>query len=147
MEVESFEAPIVEAAGGGAYVEVPKDVRSALGRKGRIPVSATLDGIPYRGSIVTMGGVTCLGVLKAVRASLGKRSGDLIRVTVEVDTAERSVTVSDELHAALVDGGVRDAFAALSYSHQREYVTWIDEAKRPATRARRISETVARLRG
>jgi Bacteriocin-protection, YdeI or OmpD-Associated/Domain of unknown function (DUF1905) len=146
--VESFEAEIVEARGGGAFVEVPADVVAALGGKGRIKVSATFDGIPYRGSIVSMGGGSMvLGILKDIRGRLEKSPGDHVDVTVEVDDAERTVDVPDDLAAALDDTGSREAFDALSYSHRREYVTWIEEAKKPETRARRINQTVERLRG
>jgi uncharacterized protein YdeI (YjbR/CyaY-like superfamily) len=67
-------------------------------------------------------------------------------VTLAADTAPRTVEVADDLRAALDAAGLADTFTALSYSHQREYVTWIDEAKKPATRARRIAGTLDRLR-
>ncbi|MGH9215314.1 MAG: YdeI/OmpD-associated family protein [Acidimicrobiales bacterium] len=44
------------------------------------------------------------------------------------------------------DAAARAAFDRLSYTHRREYVEWIAEAKRPATRARRVAETVERVR-
>jgi uncharacterized protein YdeI (YjbR/CyaY-like superfamily) len=34
------------------------------------------------------------------------------------------------------------AFEKLSCTHRREYVAWIDEAKRPETRARRVAGTI-----
>ena len=40
----------------------------------------------------------------------------------------------------------REAFESMSFSHQREYVEWIDEAKRAETRERRIAATVERVR-
>jgi hypothetical protein len=144
--VQSFEAEIVEVDGGGAFVRVPDDVVAALGGKGRIPVEATFDGVAYRGSVVSMGGGKVLGVLKGIRAELGKQPGDTVAVTLAADTAPRTVEVADDLRTALDAAGLAEAFSALSYSHQREYVTWIDEAKKPETRARRIAGTVDRLR-
>lgn len=38
-----------------------------------------------------------------------------------------------------------ETFAGLSYTHQREYVEWITQAKRPETRARRVAQAVERL--
>jgi hypothetical protein len=143
--VSRFEAPLVAEGRGGAYVEVPADVVEALGGGKRIPVQATFDGIEYRGSIVSMGGSgMILGVLKSIRESLGKAPGDVVSVTVERDTATRTVEVPADLATALDASGARPAFDELSYSHQRKYVQWIDEAKRPETRARRIAETVER---
>jgi Domain of unknown function (DUF1905)/Bacteriocin-protection, YdeI or OmpD-Associated len=143
--VSGFDAKIEEADRGGAFVLVPADVIEELGGKGRIPVRATFDGIAYRGSIVSMGGARILGLLKAIRTELGKGPGDTVRVTVELDDEERTVTVPADLREALSAAGRVDLFAALSYSHQREHVTWIEEAKRPATRERRVADTVERI--
>jgi hypothetical protein len=109
--MEEFRAPIAAADRGGAYVVVPPDVVDALGGGGRIPVHATFDGIEYRGSVASMGGEKVLGVLKAIREQLGKGPGDDVVVTLARDDAP-------------------------PYSHQREYVEWVDEAKRGATRVR-----------
>ena len=66
----------------GAYVEIPFDVKEAFG-KGRVPVHATFDGEPYDGSLVRRG-TPChiLGVLKDIRAKIGKKPGDTISVTI-----------------------------------------------------------------
>jgi hypothetical protein len=141
----AFDATLEEGRGGGALVAVPPDVVDALGGGGRIPVVATFDGVAYRGSVVSMGGRKVIGVLKAIREQVGKHPGDTVAVTLERDTAERTVEVPDDLAAALAAAGRADAFAALGYSHRREYVQWIAEAKRPETRARRVAQTVDRV--
>ncbi len=144
--MEAFEAAILAAPGGGAYVEVPAGAVDALGGKGRIAVCATFDGIAYRGSIVSMGGVKILGILKEIRSQLGKAPGDRVSVTVEADLTERSVTLPDDLRLALSDADLLECFLALSFTHQREYVTWIEGAKQPSTRARRVGQTIERVR-
>jgi len=80
---------IIQAADigrGGAYVVFPYDVRAEFGR-GRVKVCATFDGEPYAGSIVNMGvknpdGSICyiLGILKEIRAKIGKQAGDVVHV-------------------------------------------------------------------
>jgi hypothetical protein len=74
---------------GGAYVPFPYDLRAEFG-KGRVKIHATFDGEPYDGSVVNMGmknpdGSVCyiLGVLKEIRAKIGKQPGDIIHVTVQ----------------------------------------------------------------
>ncbi|MEU4393291.1 YdeI/OmpD-associated family protein [Kribbella sp. NPDC023855] len=140
--METFDGMIQEALGGGAYVEVPGEVIEALGGGGRIPVQATFDGVAYRGSIVSMGGCLALGILKQIRGELGKGPGDPVTVTVERDTAARTVEVPADLAEALEAAGVKDAFDALSFSHRREHVQAIEDAKKPETRARRIAKAV-----
>jgi len=142
---EQFRALIVAADRGGAYVVVPAAVVDALGGGGRIPVRATFDGVEYRGSIASMGGEKVLGVLKAIREELRKSPGDEVVVTLVRDDTPRTVAVPDDLATALDAAGRRAAFEGLSYSHRREHVEWIEDAKRPDTRARRITETVDRL--
>ena len=73
---------------GGAFVPFPYDIRAEFG-KGRVKVRATFDGEPYDGSIVNMGvknddGSVCyvIGILKDIRAKIGKQPGDSVRVTI-----------------------------------------------------------------
>jgi len=87
-KVYEFDAVIQDADKGGAYVAFPYDIREEFGR-GRVKVHVTFDGVPYDGSVVNMGvkrpdGSVCyiIGMLKAIRAELGKVPGDLVRVRV-----------------------------------------------------------------
>jgi antitoxin component of MazEF toxin-antitoxin module len=145
MAEVTFRAPLRSSGrgGGGHVVDVPPEVVRALGRKGRIPVTATFDGIPYRGSIVRMGDGAVLGVQKAIMAEAGVSVGDTLTVVVRNDDAPREVSVPDDLAEALArNDAASGAFDDLSYSHRREYVDAINEAKRPETRARRIERTI-----
>jgi uncharacterized protein YdeI (YjbR/CyaY-like superfamily) len=66
---------------------------------------------------------------------------------MELDTKPRTVRLPAELRAALAeDPEAKAAFASMSFTHRREYVDWIEEAKRPETRARRVAESVVRAR-
>lgn len=144
-ELHRFSAPI-QSDGRGAWVVVPLDVEAVFGAK-RVPVAATIDGIPYRGSVVRMGGGPhVLGVLKEIRVQLGKDVGDVVEVTLERDTAPRVVEVPEDLAFALrAHPAAAQAFESLAYSHRREYVRWIESAKRVETRERRIASTIEKL--
>ncbi len=149
MEAPSrtFKAIIQDAGGGGAYVAVPFDVEQVFGKK-RVKVVVTIDGEPYRGSLVRMG-EPChiLPVLKSIREKIGKGYGDEVEVTVVEDAEPRAVQVPDDLKQALAgDPEAAAFFAALSYTHQKEYVGWIVEAKREETRRARIQRTLEMLR-
>jgi Bacteriocin-protection, YdeI or OmpD-Associated/Domain of unknown function (DUF1905) len=131
---------------GGHLVEVPYEVVAALGGRGRIPVQASFNGVPYRGSIVKMGGVMMLGVTKAVMAEAGAGPGDVLDVVVENDEAPREVEVPPELTKALKrNRAARSVWDGLSFSHRREYVGYIVEAKKEETRARRVERTIQAL--
>lgn len=148
MAQATFRAPIRPSGrgGGGHLVEVPAEIVERLGGKGRIPVSATFDGIPYRGSIVRMGGRAVLGVQKAIMTEVGVSVGDTLTVVLRNDDAPREVEIPRELAEAFRGNeAAREAFDGLSYSHRREYVRHITDAKRPETRARRVERTIRML--
>jgi hypothetical protein len=145
---KSFRAKILEArGGGGAWVEIPFDVLDVYGTRRRVPVKATFDGKPYRGSLVPMGGGKhVLGILKEIRTEIGKGVGDTVAVVIEPDAEPRVVKVPDDLAKALSKNKTaKTAFDKLSYSHQREYVNHIEEAKKEETRQKRIEKTLEML--
>jgi antitoxin component of MazEF toxin-antitoxin module len=152
MAEATFRAPVRSSGrgGGGHLVDIPPEVIEALGGQGsgrsRIPVTATFDGVPYRGSIVRMGGGAVLGVQKAIMSETGVSVGDTLTVVVRNDDAPREVEVPDDLAEALRRSDeARAVFDGLSFSHRREYVDSIREAKRPETRARRVERTIQAL--
>jgi hypothetical protein len=101
----------------------------------------------FRTTVAVYGGQPMIGVNKQHRAATGVDVGDTLDVVVALDEEPRVVEVPADLADALADGAAtRAAFDKRSYTHRREYVEWIDEAKRPASRARRVAETVERVR-
>jgi len=143
----NFTATIQNAGGGGAFVEVPFDVEKAFGSK-RPKVKALIEGVPYRGTLVRMG-TEChlLLVLKSIREQAGKTFGDEIKVSVELDAEERVVAVPAELKRLFKsDKEAKAVFEKLSYTHQKEYVTWINAAKKEETRQSRIVKTLEMLK-
>lgn len=130
-----------------AYVEFPYDVEAEFGVKGQVKVVALIDGYEYRGSLAKMGR-PChfIGVTQEVRKAIGKGPGDTVHVVIRQDTASRVVEVPEDL-ARLLDANpiAKSAFDKLSFTHKKEYVRWIEEAKRTETRERRLSETIRML--
>lgn len=139
----TFRAVIEDAGSGGAYVTVPLNVEEIFGKK-RVKIKATIEGEPYRGSLVRMGGAShLLPILKEIREKTGKGFGDEVEIVVEEDTEPRVVVVPLDLLQALDDHPeAQAAFARLSYTHQKEYVGWIEEAKREQTRQQRIGRAI-----
>lgn len=139
-------AGVIEAGrGGGAFVIVPFDAKAVFG-SARPKVKATFDGRPYRGTIAPMGGTYLIGILKEIRTAIGKEIGDTVQVTLEADTAPREVALPADAVKALQAARLTDAFDAMSYTHQKEYVGAIEEAKKPETRLRRIEAMIEYLR-
>jgi Bacteriocin-protection, YdeI or OmpD-Associated/Domain of unknown function (DUF1905) len=147
MKTYKFKARIESAGGGGACIFFPYSVEEEFGTKGRVPVKATFNGVSYRGSMIKYGAPQhMLGILKDICEQIGKGPGDMVDVTVEKDETERTVEVPPEFETFLKKEKVWATFDKLSYTHKKEYVRWITEAKREDTRANRQSKSVEMLR-
>jgi hypothetical protein len=143
----TFKARIQNAGGGGGFVEVPFDVEAAFGSK-RPRIKAMIEGVPYRGLLARMGGEHhMLIILKGIREQIGRTFGDEVKVTVEPDTEPRLIEIPKDLMKELKkDKQAKAAFDKLSYTHRKEYVRWIEEAKKDETRRAHVSKTIEMLK-
>jgi len=147
MKTYKFRAKIQASDGGGAYVLFPYDSETEFATKGNVPVKATLNGVPYSGSLVTCGGPHhMLAVVKAIRAETGKRPGDLIDVVVWKDEGSRALKVPDAFANLMKKEGLLPFFEGLSFTHRKEYCRWIAEAKKEETRLKRLEKAVEMLK-
>jgi len=149
VSVHRFEAVLGGEVGDLPGVVLPADVAAAMGGRARIPVAGTINGVPFRGSTMPMGdGRHCVGFRKELRAQAGGvKDGDAVTIEIARDDAPRTVDVPADLAAALrADAAVEAAFAAMSYTHRKEWAAAVVAAKRPETRARRIAQAVAAAR-
>ena len=124
-------------------IEIPPAIIDGLNAGKRPKVTVTVNGSTYRSTVAVMGGCYMVGVTAEQRAKSGLKAGDAIEVTVELDTAPRLVEAPPDLNAALETAGVREVWERLSFTHRKEHVRAIEEAKAPETRLRRIEKAVA----
>ena len=149
MKKYKFKTAIESAkvGSGGACIYFPYDVEKEFGTRGRVPVKATFDGVPYNGSLVKYGAPQhMLGILKSVREQIGKGPGDSLEVVVWKDDEIRTVEIPTAFKALLKKEGLLAGFEKLSYTHRKEYCRWIEEAKKEETRQNRIAKAIIMLR-
>ena len=147
MTNTTFTATILSSDSGGAYVEVPFDVETLLGSK-RPKIKALFDDkIEYRGSLVRMKTIHHILIIKKdIRQALGKSPGDLIQVSIEKDTEARIVVVPQSLQDIFNQNKeIASFFHSLSYTCQKEYALYLEEAKRVSTKERRLKKVIERL--
>ncbi len=128
-------------------IVVPPEVVEGLGAGRRPPVRVTIGTHSYRTTVASRGGRFLVPLSAEQRAGAGVAAGDEVDVDLVLDTEPREVEVPADLAAALdADPHVRSAFDALPYSHRKEHVRAVEEAKAAATRERRIAKAVEMLR-
>lgn len=140
-----FESTVELGGKTATGIPVPDAVIEAVATGKRPPVTITVNGHTYRTTAVRMGGRFFVPLSAENREAAGLTAGDDITVDIEADTAPREVTMPDDLAAAM-DDRARAAYDGLSYTHRKEWVRWVEEAKKPETRATRIQKTVSGLR-
>ena len=141
-----FRAELQRAGGNATGFEVPQEIVDGLGGGGHPKVVATVNGYEFRSSIAKMGGSYWLGVSAERREAAGVAGGDVLDVNVELDTAERTVSVPEDLAAALERNPAAKSFwDGLSFSNKQWHVLQVEGAKTAETRARRVAKSVEML--
>ena len=73
-------------------------------------------------------------------------AGDQVQIELVEDYEERVVVEPLELaHALAGNPAAKAAYDKLPSTHRHEYARWIDEGKKPETRADRVAKTIKRL--
>jgi hypothetical protein len=147
MKKYRFKAVIEAGDGGGAYVLFPFDTEKEFATKGKVPISATFDGVPYTGSLIKYGNPRhMLPMLKAVRTQLCKVPGDTVEVVLWRDQQIRTVEVPPQLEEFMMREGLLPFFEKLSYTNRKEYCRWVSSAMREETRRKRLEKAVEMLK-
>jgi len=136
-----------EGVGTWTYLDIPVDVSATFGVKGQVKVKGTINGQPFRSSALPHGdGTHYLVVGQPIRNALGVTQGDTVQVTLEFDHEARRVSIPDDLARALeANPQAKLAFDTLPYSHKKQYIEWIEGARKEITRQSRLAKTIERL--
>ena len=131
-----------------AFVNFPFDTVELFGKKGQVKVKVLLDDkVVYRSSLANMGG-DChrLGLTQAIRKELGKTFGDIVEVKLWEDKEERIVIVPDDVQELLNQNEkAKEFYDKMSYTYKKEYIHWIDDAKKEEIRERRKVKMIEML--
>jgi hypothetical protein len=123
-----------------AALNAPFDVKKVFGTIARVPVRGTINGFPFRSSLMPMGGGHYMAVNRFMRGGASCKAGDVVSVVMERDTAPRVVTVPSILKKALAKSKTAQAnWKKYSFSNQKEMALAITGAKQEETRARRLA--------
>jgi hypothetical protein len=147
MKAPAFVAKLEPVPHGGNFVVVPEKVAKAAGLRHSKRVRGTVNGAPYRSSLMMYGGIFHLGVHKATMAAAGVKPLERVKVSIELDDEPLPTDkVPIDLEKALErNKQAATAWKTLRPSLKREHVKSVLEAKKAETRARRIEKVIASL--
>jgi bifunctional DNA-binding transcriptional regulator/antitoxin component of YhaV-PrlF toxin-antitoxin module len=126
-------------------IYIPFDVEEIFGDK-RVPVCGTINGAEFRSTIHRMSGRYMMAVPKKLRDAANAKGGEAVKVMMQRDTQERIIKPTEDLAEALKENFDAGAvWEKLSYTHKKEFVAAIEDAKKPETRTRRMQKTIEEL--
>jgi hypothetical protein len=129
--------------GAVAAITPPIDVLEVFGTRARVPVSGTINGFPFRSSLMPMGGCHMMPVNKTLREGAGVKAGDMVDVVMERDEAPRTIDPPPQLKKLLSKKKTAKAnWEKLPFTHKKEIAIWIEGAKQEETRERRLTKAI-----
>jgi hypothetical protein len=146
IPIKKFKCKL-ESAGEAqvTFIRMPFDVKQVFGA-GRVPVKLTINEYTYRTTICHMGDVWGVPLRKEHRENARVKPGDSVHVAVEADLEPRVVAVPPDLKKFLQNHKIWELFDKLSYTHKKEFVQWITEARKEETREARKQKMVLMLK-
>ena len=142
----TFPATLEPRRGGGVAVRVPFDPAQTWGDKDRHYVTGTIGGYSVRGTLTTVDGVVYLLLGPAWCRDPRVGAGAHVSVSLIPEGPQFGTLPADLKEALGAEPGARRFFESLATFYRNGYVDWIDGAKRPETRAKRIVEAVVALK-
>ncbi len=127
-------------------IAVPATVIEQLGAGKRPAVRVGINGHHFSTTIGSMKGIFKIPVSAENRSLAGIEAGDEIQVTLVVAASPVAIAVPDDLAGALAaDPKAAVFFSTLTESQKKGFVTPIEQAKAPETRARRVEKAMDAL--
>jgi hypothetical protein len=141
----AFSPRLEQVPGGGPYyVSIPTDVSRAIGRRGIVPVVASVNGVvEVRASMVPCGGGRHrLRLNAATRDAADAKLGGRLSVHLRVDDSPVADPVPGDLAHALREVDAFDAFRRMPVGRQNHILGWLEAAVKEATRDKRVAQIV-----
>lgn len=144
MSEQRFTTTLVKS-GTKVVIPIPFDADAVWGAKERHHLSGSINGVPYRGELEQADGRSALALGPAWRRGTGLDVGSAVDVVLMPEPPQLD-DMSDDVVAAIVAAPeARAFFESLPSFYRKNYVRWIEDAKKPETRATRIEEVVRLL--
>jgi hypothetical protein len=144
MTVQRFESAVVRA-GTKTYVPVPFDPNDTWGWKVRHYVKGTVGGCSIRGLLRSEDGGYALPLGAAWLRDNVIPTSATIHVVLEPDGPQSETLAADIAQALNASPEAETFFQSVAPFYRKNFLRWIDQAKRSETRAARIADMVKML--
>jgi Bacteriocin-protection, YdeI or OmpD-Associated/Domain of unknown function (DUF1905) len=137
-----FRVPAMARPRGGISVAIPFDPAVAWGERDQYHVHGTVGGNPVRGPLSEVDGGWSLQLGPSWCRNPGFDPGDEVEVLLGPEGSQSTTLGADVAAAFAAEPAAARFFDSLPSFYRNDYARWIEGAKRPETRARRIADLV-----
>jgi len=145
-QAREFSAIAEGRPGGGLAIRLPFDPSAVWGERERYDVTGTINGHKVRGRLTSRAGGHILELGPAWFRDLTVGAGAQIVVVLAPEGPQLDAMAVDIAAALEAEPAARRFFESLATYYRKNLMRWIEDAKRPETRAKRIAEAVATLK-
>lgn len=141
MNSQRFKAPVIQS-GKRTFIVLPFDPDEVWGTKQRHYVAGLVGGRVVRGALVRENSRFVLPLGAAWRRDNGLDESAEAEVVLTPEGPQGERLPADLATALEATPQARAFFESLATFYRKNYLRWIESAKRPETRAARIGETI-----
>ena len=141
---QTFETT-VQQEGKFTFVALPFAPAEAWGPRQRFAVTGTINGQPVRGTLGAEGKAYFLRLGATWLRDNAISAGDEVIVILALEGPQEGNLAEDILHALTASEKAKAFFDGLPTFYRKNYIRWIESAKREDTRAKRIAEMIVLL--
>lgn len=140
----SFDA-VVEKEGKFTFVAIPFSPREIWGAKPRFSVCGTINEKDVRGTLGALGQDYFLRLGAAWLRDNGIHPGDQVKVMLALEGPQEENLAADIKSALMANEAAKTFFEGLPTYYRKNFIRWIESAKREETRIKRIQEMIKLL--
>lgn len=145
MSTKRFKTAVIKS-GDKTSIVIPFDPNEVWGVKHRHYVTGSINGCTIRGLLESTGTRFFLSLGPAWRRDNGIDAGAKVEVVLAPE-GPQSDTLSPDVVATLnADPKAKAFFDSLATFYRKNYIRWIESAKRPETRTARIAQMMRLLK-
>ena len=144
MSMQHFET-IIKKSGGRTLIEIPFNPNDVWGEKSRHYISGAINGCRVRGALGLDGSHYFLSLGAVWCHDNGLDAGAKVDVTLSPEGPQAENMSADIAKALESHPQAQTFFESLATFYRNNYIKWIESAKRPETRSKRIDEMIELL--
>lgn len=136
---------VVQREGKFTFISIPFSPREIWGTRPRFHVNGTINSIPVRGTLGVLGQDYFLRLGATWLKDNGINPGDQVKVMLALEGPQEENLAVDIKSALMANEAAKTFFEGLPTYYRKNFIRWIESAKREETRMKRIQEMIKLL--